>query len=91
MSIMVQFLAQVPDFGGGQAPPGAEKLLQIGRWVLWCASFVAVIGFIYLGAQMFFAHQHGELQQQGKKLGAAMAGCVLISAATGIAGALITG
>lgn len=87
--VALQVLTQVPDFGGGVAPPGSEKLLTMGRWVLWVATAICVIAFIIIGARMGISHRHGEMEQHGQRLGAAMAGCVVIGAATGIAGALV--
>lgn len=87
--VMTEFLAQVPDFGGGEAPPGSEKLLTIGRWVLWLATAVCVIGLIVVGAQMAMTHHHGGMQHHGKRLGAVMAGIIVIGSASGITAALI--
>jgi hypothetical protein len=83
------FLDQVPNFGGGEAPPGSDKLLKIGRWVLWSVSAACVIGILMIGGKLAIQHNHGEMQQHGKAFGAALAGCVLVGASTGIAGALI--
>ncbi|GGM81983.1 hypothetical protein GCM10012275_60750 [Longimycelium tulufanense] len=83
------FLAEVPDFGGGEAPPGAERLLKVGRWVMWGVTFLCVVGFLFIGAKMVNAHRHGELEDQGKKLGIALFGVFIIGSATGIVGALL--
>lgn len=82
-------LAQVPDFGTGAPPPGSEKLLTIGRWVLWIASGLCVIGMFLIGGKLAIQHSHGEMQQHGKALGSALLGCILVGASTGIAAALI--
>lgn len=95
MTIAMEFLAQapdlaqVPDFGGGEPPPGSDKLLTIGRWVLWVVSAVCVIGLLLVGAKMATEFSHGEMSQHGKRLGAVMAGIIIIGASSGIAGALI--
>lgn len=81
--------APVPDFGSGEAPPGSDKLMTIGRWALWIAVVVCVIGIIRVGAAMAHAHQHGEMEQHGKKLGAALAGIIIVGSASGITAALI--
>lgn len=79
----------VPDFGSGEAPPGADKLMTIGRWALWIATVVCVLGVLRVGAQMAHAHQHGEMEQHGKRLGATMAGIIVVGSASGITAALI--
>ncbi|SDI92533.1 hypothetical protein SAMN04488693_13420, partial [Arthrobacter subterraneus] len=33
----VDILAQVPNPGGGEAPPGSEGLLTILKWAAWIA------------------------------------------------------
>ena len=82
-------LVQVPNFGGGEAPPGSDKLLKIGRWVLWGVSALCVIGLMFVGGKMGTEFNHGEMSQHGKRLGAALGGIILIGASTGIAGALL--
>jgi hypothetical protein len=79
----------VPDFGTAQAPPGSDKLLIIGKWVLWIVSALCVIGLLLVGGKMATEFNHGEMSQHGKRLGAVMAGIILIGASSGIAGALI--
>ncbi|PXY16604.1 conjugal transfer protein TrbC [Prauserella muralis] len=82
-------LAQPPNFGGGEPPPGSGKLLTVGRWVLWCVSALCVIGLLFVGGKMATEFNHGEMSQHGKRLGAALAGIILVGASSGIAGALI--
>uniref|UniRef100_UPI003F499997 hypothetical protein n=1 Tax=Amycolatopsis sp. CA-151526 TaxID=3239921 RepID=UPI003F499997 len=82
-------LAQVPNFGGGEAPPGSDKLLKIGRWVLWTVTAVCVIGMLFIGGKMASEFNHGEMSQHGKRLGMALAGMVIVGASSGITSALI--
>jgi len=82
-------LAQVPDFGGGEAPPGSENLLKIGRWVLWGVTALCVIGLLVVGGRMAVEHSHGEMSTHGKRFGAALIGCIVVGAASAIAAALI--
>lgn len=86
---LMQALADVPNFGGGEAPPGSDKLITIGRWVLWIVSALSVIGLLYVGGKMVSELNHGEMSQHGKRLGAVLAGIILIGSASGIASALI--
>src|SRR5437016_819860 len=87
--VLSQCTSPTDCFGRGNAPPGFEKLILIGQWVLWIATAVCVIGLVVVGAQMAIAHQHGELQQHGKRLGAVMLGIIVIGTASGITAALI--
>ncbi|WP_211210122.1 conjugal transfer protein TrbC [Actinopolyspora halophila] len=84
-----EVLAQPPDFGGGQAPPGSEKLLIIGRWVTWICAAVSVIGVMIVGAMMAVSFRHGEMGEHGKRLGVALIGIVVFGASTGIVNALM--
>ena len=84
-----QLLADVPDIGGGTAPPGSDKLLTLARWILWIVSGLSVVGLLLVAGRMVVAHNHGEWGQHGQRLGAVMFGIILIGSASGIAGALI--
>jgi hypothetical protein len=82
------YLAQVPNFNG-EAPPGSDKFLKIGSWVLYIVSALCVIGLLIVGGRMATEFSHGEMSQHGKRLGAVMAGIIVIGASSGITGALI--
>jgi hypothetical protein len=82
-------MADVPNFSN-TPPPGSDKLLKIGSWVLYTVSALCVIGLLMVGGRLAVSHHHGiQGGQHGEKLGAVMTGIVIVGAASGIAGALI--
>ncbi len=81
--------ADVPHFNS-TPPPGADKLILLGSWALYAVSALCVIGLLVVGGRLAISHHHGiQGGQHGEKLGAVMAGIILVGASSGIAGALI--
>lgn len=72
-----------------QAPPGSESVTQILDWVFWIAGAAGVLGFIAVGVMMMIAHRHGRGDDHLSKLGYVLGGCILVAAASGLAGALL--
>lgn len=79
----------VPDAGGGEAPPGAEDLLHILRWVAWTVTALCVGGIFGVAARMATDYAHGGGRDHVRGLGFVMAACLLVGSASGIVGALV--
>lgn len=80
----------VPNPGGGTAPPGSQKFLTILRWAAWIALGVCVLGVIGAGALMAVGRQtHGTGGEHATRLGWVLAGCIVIGSASGLVSALV--
>jgi len=71
------------------APPGSESVTQILNWVFWIASAAGVLGFIAVGVMMMLSHRQGRGDDHMSRLGYVLGGCILVAAASGLAGALL--
>lgn len=80
---------EIPDPGSGEAPPGSEGLVQILRWAFYIAMGVCVLGVIIAGGAMAVAVTRGGSGEHVSRLGWALAGCIVIGAASGLVGALV--
>lgn len=80
--------AGVPDPGDGTAPPGTEGLLEILSWSKWLALGICVLGLIVAGAMMAISSRRGEGGEHLSRIGMALAGVIVISAAYFLVGAL---
>lgn len=85
----VNILAQVPNPGGGEAPPGSEGLLTILRWAAWIALALGVLGVIIAGITMMIQVRRGEGGEGLSKLGWTLAGCVVVAGASGLVTAFV--
>lgn len=79
-------LAPVPTPG---APPGSAGFLSILNWVAWGALVICVAGVIFAGVAMIISSRRGEGGEHVSKLGAVLAGCVVVGAASGFVTALV--
>lgn len=85
----VDVIAQVPNPGGGEAPPGSEGLLTILRWAAWIALALGVLGVIIAGITMMIQVRRGEGGEGLSKLGWTLAGCVVVAGASGLVTAFV--
>lgn len=69
-------------------PPGTEGLSDILGWVKWLALIICVVGLIIAGAMMAIQSRRGEGGEHAGKIGMALAGVIVISAATSVVGFL---
>ncbi len=83
----LKLLTAVPDPAPAQ-PPGTEGLTAILGWVKWVALTVCVIGLIVAGALMAVQSRRGEGGEHVGKIGMALGGVVVISAAASLVGFL---
>jgi type IV secretory pathway VirB2 component (pilin) len=81
--------AQVPNPGGGQAPPGSEGLLTILSWAAWIALALGVLGVIIAGITMMIQTRRGEGGEGLARLGWVLAGCVIVAGASGLVTAFV--
>ncbi|MPV36102.1 hypothetical protein GB881_03420 [Georgenia subflava] len=84
----VLVLTNVPDPGRGEAPPGTEGFLEVLAWSKWVALGICVLGLIVAGALMAVNSRRGEGGEHLGRIGMALAGVIVISAAYFLVGAL---
>ncbi len=87
--LAMQVPVEVPNPGGGEAPPGSQGLVTLLRWVFYIASGICVLGVIAAGAGMAVSVQRGDSGQHVAKLGWALGGAIVIGVASALVGALI--
>ncbi|MEW2218991.1 hypothetical protein AB0939_06675 [Streptomyces sp. NPDC006990] len=78
-----------PDVGGGAAPPGADGLLTVLKWVAWTVTALCVAGIFGVAARMALDHSRGGGREHAKGLGYVLGACLLVGSASGIVGALV--
>lgn len=79
----------VPDVGGGEAPPGADDLLTVLKWVAWSVTALCVAGIFGVAARMAVDHGRGGGREHARGLGFVLGACLLVGSASGIVGALV--
>lgn len=78
-------LATLPDPDPVQ-PPGTEGLTTLLGWVKWIGLAVCVLGLIAAGTVMAIQSRRGEGGEHAGKIGMALGGVIIISAATSLVG-----
>lgn len=71
-------------------PPGTAGLTSIMGWAKWIALAVCILGLIAAGAMMAINSRRGEGSEHVGRIGSALGGVILISAAGGLVGFLMT-
>ena len=84
-----QVIAQVPDPDPIQ-PPGTEGFNSIMGWAKWVALAVCILGLFAAGALMAIQSRRGEGGEHVGKIGMALGGVIIISAAAALVGFLTT-
>src|SRR5690625_1598601 len=69
-------------------PPGTEGLTSILGWARWVALAVCILGLFAAGALMAVSSRRGEGGEHVGKIGMALAGVIVISAAVALVGFL---
>jgi hypothetical protein len=82
-------IAEVPNPGTGTAPPGAEGLLTILKWIAWIVFALAVVGILVCAGTMMVNNRRGEGGEHAGRLAWVLGGCILASVASGVVGALV--
>lgn len=80
---------QVPNPDPVQ-PPGTEGFTSIMGWAKWVALAVCVLGLIAAGALMAIQSRRGEGGEHVGKIGMALGGVIVISAAGALVGFLVS-
>lgn len=80
---------QVPDPSPVQ-PPGTDGFIAIMGWAKWVALAVCVLGLIAAGALMAIQSRRGEGGEHVGKIGMALGGVIVISAAGALVGFLVS-
>jgi hypothetical protein len=78
-------LTTLPDPDPVQ-PPGTEGLTTLLGWVKWIGLAVCVLGLIAAGTMMAIQSRRGEGGEHSGKIGMALGGVIIISAATSLVG-----
>lgn len=86
-SHMALLVAVIPDPAPVQ-PPGTEGITSILGWAKWLALAVCIFGLFLAGALMAVNARRGEGSDHAGRIGVALAGVVVISAATALVGFL---
>jgi hypothetical protein len=81
--------AAPPDPGTGEAPPGAEKLLTLLKWVAWVVFGLCVAGILIVAGRMAVMHQRGSGGEHASGLAWVAAACILAGSASSIVALLI--
>jgi len=71
-------------------PPGTSGFVTIMGWVKWVALAVCVIGIIVAGALMAINSRRGEGGEHAGRIGFALGGVIVISAAASLVGFLVS-
>lgn len=80
---------QIPDPVPIQ-PPGTDGLNVIMGWAKWVALAVCILGLFAAGALMAVQSRRGEGGEHVGKIGMALGGVIIISAAAALVGFLTT-
>ncbi|MFS0700055.1 hypothetical protein AB6N24_08810 [Cellulomonas sp. 179-A 4D5 NHS] len=84
-----QVITAIPDPDAVQ-PPGTQGLTDILAWAKWIALAVCIAGLIAAGAMMSINSRRGEGGEHTGRIGMALGGVVVISAAASMVGFLAT-
>lgn len=88
---MAWVVAQIPDPGMGQAPPGAQELMTLLSWAAWIVFGVCVAGMLIGSGYMAIEHQrHGGGGQATGMLVKSMIAAVIAGSASGFISVLTT-
>lgn len=88
LGAVVNVLAAVPDPEAVQ-PPGTEGFTTIMGWAKWVALAVCILGLVGAGALMAIQSRRGEGGEHVGKIGMALGGVIVISAAGSLVGFLV--
>ena len=87
LAVLASTQAGLPDPAPIQ-PPGTEGLTAILGWARWVALAVCILGLFAAGALMAVSSRRGEGGEHVGKIGMALAGVIVISAAVALVGFL---
>ncbi len=79
---------QLPDPAPVQ-PPGTQGFVSVMGWAKWVALAVCILALFAAGAMMSINSRRGEGGEHVGKIGMALAGVIVISAAAALVGFLV--
>ena len=82
-------MAEVPNPGQGEAPPGADGFLTVLTWAAWFVFVLAVLGILITGGKMMVNNHRGQGGEHLAALGWVCGGCAIAAAASGIVGVFV--
>ena len=82
-------MAEVPNPGQGEAPPGADGFLTVLKWAAWFVFVLAVLGILITGGKMMVNNHRGQGGEHLAALGWVCGGCAIAAAASGIVGVFV--
>ena len=82
-------MAEVPNPGQGEAPPGSDGLTTVIKWAAWIVFGLAVLGVLITAGAMVINHQRGQGGQHLAALGWVCGGSVVAASASGIVGTFV--
>ena len=82
-------MAEVPNPGQGEAPPGSGGFLMFLKWGAWIVFGLAVLGVLITAGAMMINHHRGQGGQHLAALGWVCGGSVVAASASGIVGAFV--
>lgn len=82
-------MAEVPNPGQGEAPPGSGGFLTVLNWTAWVVFGLAVLGVLITAGAMAINHRRGQGGEHLAALGWVCGGCVVAASASGIVGAFV--
>ena len=82
-------MAEVPNPGQGEAPPGSDGLTTVIKWAAWIVFGLAVLGVLITAGAMVINHQRGQGGHHLAALGWVCGGCVVAASASGIVGTFV--
>lgn len=80
---------QIPGDPTAKQPPGTEGFTAVMGWAKWVALAVCILGLVVAGAMMAIQSRRGEGGEHVGKIGMALGGVVVISAAGSLVGFLV--
>ncbi|SDS71606.1 hypothetical protein [Microlunatus soli] len=81
---------QIPGDPAVKQPPGTEGITAVMGWAKWIALAVCILGLVIAGALMAIQSRRGEGGEHVGKIGMALGGVVVISAAGSLVGFLVS-
>jgi len=82
-------MAEVPNPGQGEAPPGSEGFLTVLKWAAWIVFGLAVMGILITAGAMMVNHHRGQGGHHLAALAWVCAGSVVAASASFIVGAFV--
>lgn len=87
---LLQLAAGNPPDVNPTQPPGMGGVSKVLNWVAWGVTVLCVAGLLIVGGKLAMAHRQGEGYEAGGGVAKVLAAALLVGAASGLVGALMT-